>query len=56
MPATVVKVGEKYRVVEADTGAIVRNDKGAPVDGGGHDTRQEALDQARAINASKKRG
>lgn len=52
MPATVKKQGDKYRVVESDSGELVEKD-GSPVDGGGHDSRQEALDQAAAVNANQ---
>lgn len=48
MPATVKKVGKKWRVVET-SGKLVRR-KGTPVDGGGHRTREAAQRQARAIN------
>lgn len=50
MPATVKKVGKKWRVVEAGNGRIVKNRAGTAADGGGHRTREEALRQARAIN------
>ena len=56
MPATVQKEGDKWRVVEAKDGSLVRGESGSPVDGGGHDTRSEALVQARAINAHARRG
>lgn len=51
MPATVKKEGDKYRVVEEGSGNLVKQD-GSPVDGGGHDTRKDAIAQARAINAN----
>jgi len=53
MPATVRFVGDKYRVVEASDGTIVKNDAGTAVDGGGHKTKAAAERQAKAINASK---
>lgn len=51
MPATVRFVKDKWRVVEADTGHIVKNNAGTAVDGGGHNTRAQALKQARALNS-----
>lgn len=54
MPATVAKRGDKYRVVEADTGRLVRNKQGTPVDGGGHMAKHMAKKQARAINSSSR--
>lgn len=50
MPATVAKRGQKYRVVEARTGKIVKNAAGTAVDGGGHASRGKAAAQARAVN------
>ena len=52
MPAQVMKLNNKYRVVEPN-GTIVKNAKGGPVDGGGHSTRAKAQAQASAINASQ---
>lgn len=52
MPVKVKKVGKKYRVVDADTGGITRNKGGTAADGGGHDNKDRAEAQARAINAS----
>lgn len=51
MPACARKRGDKWRVVECEGGALVRNKKGTPVDGGGHDSEREAQRQASAINA-----
>lgn len=53
MPVMVAKRGDKYRIVEAETGKIATHRSGTPVDGGGHVTREEALSQARAINRKK---
>jgi hypothetical protein len=50
MPATVKRVGSKWRVVEAGTGKVVKNRSGTAVDAGGHRSREAALRQARAIN------
>lgn len=52
MPATVKKTGDVWRVVEADTGQLVKR-SGTAVDGGGHDSKAGAEAQARAINASQ---
>lgn len=51
MPATCVKQGEKWRVVEPG-GSVVKNSEGTPVDGGGHDSENACMSQARAINAN----
>ena len=51
MPVTVKPEGDKFRVVDAETGAPETNAAGTPVDGGGHETQEEAAAQARAINA-----
>jgi hypothetical protein len=52
MPATVKKRGSKWRVVEAESGNLVRQD-GSPVDGGGHSSKKKAQQQAQAINANR---
>lgn len=56
MPAKVAKRGDKYRVVEAKTGQLVKRG-GTAVDGGGHATKAAAQKQANAINvpAGKRR-
>lgn len=58
MPVTAKKIGKKWRVVAAADGQIETTAKGHAVDGGGHATREEAMAQARAINANmvKKKG
>lgn len=53
MPVKVEMRDDKWRVVNSDTGDLERNAAGTPVDGGGHDTQEEAQAQARAINARK---
>lgn len=59
MPVTVAKRGGKWRVVEkvgAET-KIAKNAAGTAADGGGHESREKAERQARAINRSlSKRG
>ena len=51
MPATIKKMGSKWRVVEPG-GTLVRNNAGTPVDGGGHISKADAQKQANAINAN----
>lgn len=51
MPAKVVKRGDKFRVVEP-SGKLVKNNKGTPVDGGGHPSKEKAKRQSDAINAN----
>ena len=56
MPAKVAKMGGKYRVVEANTGHLVKRD-GRAVDGGGKSSKAAAQKQATAINLhNRKRG
>jgi len=50
MPAQVEKRDDKWRVVEPD-GTLIRR-SGKPVDGGGHETKEKARRQARAVNAN----
>jgi len=52
MPASVKYLNKKWRVVEAN-GSLVRNKAGTPVDGGGHSSKQEAINQMLAINISQ---
>ena len=54
MPASVKKIGKKYRVVEHD-GKTVRNKAGTPVDGGGHNSRSQAIKQAQAIDIDQRK-
>jgi hypothetical protein len=53
MPVTVKQEGDKFRVVDAESGELERNAAGTAVDGGGHEAEGDALAQARAINARK---
>ncbi len=48
MPARVRKIGNVFRVVEPSGALVTRG--GSAVDGGGHNTRAEAMAQATAIN------
>ena len=50
MPNTVKKVAGQWRVVEAATGQITKNNAGTAVDGGGHASKMAARRQATAIN------
>ena len=52
VPASVQRRDGKYRVVEPD-GTLVTDEDGNAVDGGGHDSREAAMAQARAINAQE---
>ena len=54
MPVKAVKKGDKWRVIDADTGRIAKNQGGTAIDGGGHTTRKKAIDQVRAVNRSLK--
>lgn len=55
MPLSVKKVGDKYRVVGPD-GKPETNKKGTPVDGGGFESKKDAIKQMVAINISKTQG
>lgn len=52
MPIKVKRIGKKYRLVE-DDGAIAKNRRGTPIDGGGHSSSDKAIRQAQAIAISK---
>ena len=53
MPWKTVKIGNKFRVVKADTGKIAMNAHGTPLDGGGHDSKHEAQQQVKALYANE---
>ena len=53
MPLTVKKRGDKYRVVEVNTGRIAKNAAGTAIDGGGKKSRAAVLKQAQAVNISQ---
>lgn len=55
MPLTVRKRGEKYRVVEKDTGKIAKNAAGTALDGGGKKSKAAVEKQAQAVNISQAR-
>lgn len=56
MPVRVAKIGKKWRVVGPD-GKPETNKKGTSVDSGGHNSKESAMAQVRAINFSlHKRG
>mgnify|MGYP001306783305 CR=1 FL=1 len=50
MPVIVKHVAGKYRIVEADTGAIASSKHNKPIDGGGHEDENKAIRQAGHIN------
>jgi len=52
MPVCIAKRDDKWRVVECDSGNIVKNRAGTAVDGGGHTSKEAAKQQAKAINRS----
>lgn len=52
MPVTVRPIGGKYRIVDPSSGKIEMTPQGHPRDGGGHETRNQALRQMRAMNAA----
>lgn len=58
MPLKTVKRGDKYRVIETETGRIAKNAAGTSLDGGGHASENSAKKQASAvnINQARKRG
>ena len=53
MPLTVKKRGDKYRVVEVNTGRIAKNAAGTAIDGGGKKSRAAVLKQAQAVNINQ---
>jgi len=53
MPVKIEKRGDKYRVIEAETGRLCRNKAGTPCDGKGHTSKAGAQRQANAINRNK---
>lgn len=52
MPVCVEKRGKKYRIVNCASRQIETNKAGTPLDGGGHDSKDAAMKQMRAINAN----
>jgi len=55
MPLIVKKRGDKFRLIEANTGRIAKTATGKAVDGGGKSTESAIKRQIRAINISKAR-
>ena len=55
MPLKGKKINGKWRIIEADTGEIAKNDSGTALDGGGHETPAQASRQISAISISKAR-
>jgi hypothetical protein len=58
MPVTIRKRGDKFRIVEQQTGNIAKNKGGTAIDGGGHGSKAQAVKQVGAVNTpkSKRRG
>ena len=54
MPVDTENKGGKWRIVDSD-GTITKNKSGTPVDGKGHDTKNDAVSQVRAINLNMRR-
>lgn len=52
MPVCVKKVKDKYRIVNCTSQQIETNKSGTPLDGGGHNSKDAAMRQMRAINAN----
>lgn len=50
--AVVRLIGGIYRVVDSESEMPVMREGGGAVDGGGHESRSDAQDQADAINAA----
>ena len=55
MPLTTKKRGDKYRVIEQDSGHIAKNAAGTALDGGGKKSKAAATKQAQAVNISQAR-
>lgn len=59
MPVNCREIGGKWRIVEASSGRIAKTENDVPRDGGGHDSEDACMAQARALNqayAEKKEG
>lgn len=58
MPVKVTKRGDKFRIIESETGKIAKNKGGTAIDGGGKKSRSAVQKQASAVNISmaRKRG
>jgi len=51
MAFTVKPIGDMFRLIDSSTGTIaVRSDTGRPIDGGGHDFKKKADNQAGHMN------
>jgi len=55
MPYTVRKISGKYRILKEGSGKVAKNKGGSAMDGGGHDSRQKAYAQIKAVEMSEKR-
>lgn len=54
MPVHTDKKGDKWRILDPD-GSITKNNAGTAVDGGGHESKGDALSQVQAINLNMRR-
>jgi hypothetical protein len=54
MPVKTVKRGDKFRIIEANTGRIAKNKGGTALDGGGYKSKDKAKAQVSAVNISLK--
>lgn len=50
MAKTTMKMDDKWRVVEAQTGTVAIDKDGKPIDEGGHDSIEAAQAQCRGLN------
>ncbi len=55
MPVKAAKRGDKFRVIETNTGKIAKNQANKALDGGGHASQAKAQKQASAVNISQAR-
>jgi len=55
VPNKVVQIKGKYRLIEKDTGRLVKNAEGTAVDGGGHESKEKAVKQLQAIAIHRKK-
>jgi len=55
MPVIIKKRGDRFRIVEKNTGKIAKNKAGTALDGGGHKSKAAADKQRSAVNISQAR-
>lgn len=58
MPYIIKKRGDKFRIIDKNTGKVARRSTGKPVDGGGKKTKSAVMPQMQAMNIeyAKERG